>query len=581
MTVKLADLSLLAKPLKMTIPDLGDLFVDLHGGFQDWLAAGLDKGRWTDGDDLICAILAEQARTAEAEDTPTTAAEIVVELEPTQLEAAAGAFLVMSGLALRPKWVRREGGGRRLRARKRREDETYDMAAREGEPERDRLFRIARDWREDCRLRDAELTAMALGPHHDELVEAARRADEFDRLTRAAGLAADTYRTAFETAKGIDASAVLAAQAALKGFDFAGAAAAQKALRGFDVSGLSAAQKAFQAVDVSSLLGMQRHFADVTRAMSIGAEIARLTQVNRPAYDALSQVLAEQTRSIQAAMALTRGPELGAAAQALTTLTGPRGYFEDLRKHLHIVNPAAGLAALAAAQVTAWPPTELRDALANVTALRPGFQMTAALGLTATAPRGVAADVLRLYEVEPDPATPVFAAAVRTAHAADVTEPPDDQVAQLWATIHDLQAQVACEKDPVRRHGLYDIIMMIGMFLGLLLAGAGVYEAHAARLADQTDREQQAAFEREMRQAQAEARSEVAERYRTGRYVATDGPLRTEPYAYGPVLQVVYAGQLAVAKDQRDGWVLVEVFSYAPEQSVVGWLPARRLRVSR
>ena len=41
-----------------------------------------------------------------------------------------------------------------------------------------------------------------------------------------------------------------------------------------------------------------------------------------------------------------------------------------------------------------------------------------------------------------------------------------------------------------------------------------------------------------------------------------------------PLQRVGGAGQLAVAKDQRDGWVLVEVFSYAPEQSVVGWLPA-------
>ena len=38
MTMKLTDLSLLAMPLEMTTPDLGDLFIDLHGAFQGWLA---------------------------------------------------------------------------------------------------------------------------------------------------------------------------------------------------------------------------------------------------------------------------------------------------------------------------------------------------------------------------------------------------------------------------------------------------------------------------------------------------------------------------------------------------------------
>ena len=421
---------------------------------------------------------------------------------------------------------------------------------------------------------------MALGPHHDELLDAVRRADDFDRLSRAAGLS-DPYRTAVDAATrrpAIDASTVSAAQAALTGVDVAGVTAAQKALQGIDIGGLTAAQKAFQRVDISGLLAAQRSIADLSGAVSVGAELARLTRANRPAYDAVSQILAEQTRSIQAALAVTRGPELSAAAQALTALTAPRTYFDDLRKHLHLANPAAGLAVLAAVQTTAWPHLEIRDALAQFTALRPGYQMTAALGLTAAAPRGVAADLLRLYDRAPDPATPVFAAAVRTVHAADA-EPRDGQVDELRAMIRDLQVEVARETDPVRRHGLYDIVMMMGMFLGLLLAGAGVYEAHLSRVGDEADRREQAVFQAETRQAQAEARAEAAERYRAARYVATDGPLRTEPHAKGPVLQIVYAGQLAVAKEQRDGWVLVEVFSYALEQSVTGWLPARRLKV--
>lgn len=323
----------------------------------------------------------------------------------------------------------------------------------------------------------------------------------------------------------------------------------------------------------------QKILADVGlgRAASIGAEISRLTALNPPAFDFVTQMVADQTRWIQRALEATRISGLSPVTQAFGAVGGARSYLEDLRRVLHVPNPAVGLVALATAEFAARQRFD-RSVMDQVAALRPGYQMSAVLGFSGSVQRGVAADILRRYNDIPNPATPVFTAALRTAHVADASEAGADQIEELWATIHELRALVRTEKDPVRRYSLLEIMSFIGMLLSLLLSGAALYGDYQSRLADEADHEQQVQFEAEMRQERAEARAEAAERFRSTRYIANDGPLRREPGARAPVLQIVYAGQMAVAKDQRDGWVLVEVFSYAPEQSVVGWIPSRRLR---
>jgi hypothetical protein len=574
------NLSELTKPLAVATPAIGEVFIAVHGGFKDWLVKGVDHGRWTDGLAMTRAILIEQARTLD--DAPLTP-DLVAALDDDQLEVFAAALLAAGGGAFQPGWIRREGARRRLRARRRRDDEAYDMSAREGETGSMRLHRLARDLGEDLKLRDAEITAQILGPNHAELSAVARHLNEVNRLAHQTNLA-DINRTGSEIAKAsaifdaLMASTTRAAVLATRGADLT---AAQKAIQTHAVSGVLAAAKAFQTIDISAKVAAQGMLGVIGsgRTNSISVEVERLLASNRAAFETMNQVLGEQSRTIQAALAVLRGPDWSSTAKAFSAIALPRTYFEELRRGLHVPNPAAGMAVLAAMQSTASPLIERHEVMAQVVALRPGYQMTAALGLTGTAPRGVAADVLRAYETEPGPARPVFGAAVRTAHFADVAEARSDQIEDLWATIRELQAQVRTEKDPARRFSLLEIINFIIAITALLITAIAAYGDHLGRVADQTDRGAQARVQDEQRRDQAAARAEAADRYRTTRYVATDGPLRTEPHAQGPILQFVYSGQLAIAKDQRDGWVRVEVFSYASEQPVVGWLPARRLKV--
>lgn len=220
------------------------------------------------------------------------------------------------------------------------------------------------------------------------------------------------------------------------------------------------------------------------------------------------------------------------------------------------------------------------EAISRIGILRPGYQMTAAMGLARTVSRGIAVEALRAYDEDLGDGSPVFATAVQAVRSADAEDITGDAITALMQTVQHLQVQILKERDPVRRVGLLEICGFIATIIALLLTIASYVGDEAGRRAEEKDRVAQAAFEADVRQEWADARAETMERYRTVRYIGSDGPLRTEPHARAPAMQTVFAGQMAIAKNMRDGWVLVEVFSYAPEQSVTGWVPARRLRVN-
>jgi hypothetical protein len=586
--------TLIVSPVKVTAPALGDFHVDVHhGDFHTWLAKGFDRKRWPDGGVLMRSILREQAK--DASDAPLDA-DVVDGLDGDQLEEAAAAFLTATGMALRPRWIRRSGTGSRVRARRRREDDAYDMAAREGEDERARLHRIVLDRLEDHRLEAAEMKAMIYGPHFEETVSAIKRTEELFGGRYATHLS--EYQRAADSIRSLaDAAGISAGRNALDHLN--AATKGMKAALGFDPRTLSEAQNAVQKFDPAGLLGLEKNLASagLHGADAISRQLLGLTQTNQSALDAASRLLAEQSESIKAALGVVRGPELSDVMKAtLGGLDTPRDYFEQLRRQFHVPNPAAGLAALAGVDASAAGLSTLRDAVGGVTALRPGYHLTAALGLSETAPRGVVADILRHYDEEPDPKAPVFATAVRASRVADAAdndnaegegatvESLQAQVRELQAQVRELQEEVLKERDPVRRWGLGEnllaacaIISMVGAIWGAAISTLGFIQDREARLAADTDRAEAARFEADIRRGMAAARQEVEERYRT-RYIATDGPLRAEPGAQGRMIQYVYAGSMVLVKEQRDRWVLVEVFNYAHEHLVTGWLPVRRLR---
>lgn len=581
MAISIDSLLEMTKPVVLATPDLGELTVDIHGELQDWLTKGLDAGRWSEGRALVRDIVAEQVRTP---DDQSVEPGVITRLDDAALDDLAAALFFKMGGALRPRWVERKRVGRRRRARKRRDDEAYDLTRREDETECDRLHRVARDWRDDRRLRDEEFTSMSLGPNYEELIAATRRASELDTWSRAAGLleSRHTYLDAIKVSQALDPAVTNVAASVARMLDPHLLGAARTTLRDYGSVSLIVERDLFR-----DHMAAHRTFVEMAmpQALTISQEIDRLTRQNQPIYNALSDELADRARTLHAALGLEHR---GAGVDFAAKLGQPKRYFDELQRHLHVDRPAAGLAGLAAASGV----LELRDVMGEVAALRPGYQLAAAVGFASAGARGVVADLLRHYEIEPSGDAPVFAAALQTTHTADGPIGDAEQIDALWARVLDLEAEVRENPDPLARQGRLEIIMVICTIIGTLMGAAALGVGAAAlgvqvadfraseadRQSDALNDKRRAAFETQVLQEQARTRAEATERDRAMRFIASDGPVRAEPHAQGAIVQHVYAGQMARAKDQRDGWVLVEVFSYAPEVSVIGWLPARRLR---
>lgn len=612
------DLADLMQPLVLNVPDVGDFALEVHGDLADWLAAGAEKRAWATGRALVHDLLASRARDPETlarpGDTPW-------ELTDEAADSVAAAVLSGASFALRPRWIELKRKGKDVRARRRKASEAYDMTPRDGETAAAQLLRISNDLAHDVRLEASGRLTEALGPNHEYIMDALDRANEIQAAVKAAGvldhLAVDTPTaqalaavhdtTTGRLARGLDGttfSAVRAAAAvidrsslnlaaraaagltpsaiaAAHGLELGAVLAARNAALGLDVSGMTAARKAALGISASSLSGIASGLADlkIMKTYALGSDFTRFARANLPACEMINESILAQSRALRAAIGVGSVLDLGLASTLGTWSENRNAYLSDLHQHMRVTRPMTVLANLAAGGI-ALEMASLAETIAQVGILRPGYQMTAAAGLAGTVARGVAIEALWAYDDDADDDAPVFATAVRTARAADSETVTGEAIAVLMETVRGLQVQILRERDPVRRVGMLEIANFIAVMIALLIAIASYVGDESGRRSEDHDRAAQAKFEAEVRRERAEARSEVMERYRTIRYIGADGPLRTEPHAKGLVMQTVFAGQMAVAKDMRDGWVLVEVFSYAPEQSVTGWLPARRLRMT-
>ena len=613
------DLADLVQPLVLNVPGFGDFELEVHGDLREWLAAGADRKAWAAGRDLVRDLLVSRAKGSE---TLATSGGSPWELTDEAAESVAEAVLSGASFALRPRWIELKRTGKDVRARRRKASEAYDMTRRGDETATAQLLRLSNDLADDAQLEASGRVIEALGPNYGHIMDAVARADQIQAAVKAAGaldyltadtptaraLAAARDTTVGRLARGIEGSAFSAARAAAAGIDssslsLAARAAAgltpsaiaaaqglklgamsavRNAALGLDVTGLTAAHKAALGIGASSLGGLASGLADleIMKTYALGSDVARLARANLPAYEAFNETILAQSRVLRAAIGARSAADLGLASTLGAWSETQGAYLSDLHQHMRVTRPMLGLVADLASGGLASHMASFAETIAQTGILRPGYQMTAAAGLAGAVSRGVAAETLWAYDDDADVDAPVFSTAVRTARAADSETVTAETITVLMETVQDLQLLILRERDPVRRVGLLEIASFIAVMIALLISIASYMGDEAGRRAEDRDRAAQANFEAEVRQERAEARSEAMERYRTVRYIGSDGPLRTEPHAKGPVMQTVFTGQMAVAKDMRDGWVLVEVFSYAPEQSVTGWLPARRLRVT-
>ena len=82
----------------------------------------------------------------------------------------------------------------------------------------------------------------------------------------------------------------------------------------------------------------------------------------------------------------------------------------------------------------------------------------------------------------------------------------------------------------------------------------------------------------EIRVAADDAARRDGDRERHIRYIDRPAPLRVEPDAHAHLVRTVYPDQLLRVRDTRGSWAYVDVYDYASDQPISGWISRARLR---
>ena len=541
-------------PVRFMCPGLGDLVVEpVTSAFKDWARAGKAQGRWPDGAAMARDLLTTLARTAADEALSSGEVE---GLALEHLDAAGDAFLDASGSMLKPTLI--ATSQHRGRFRKRKGDEAYDIAPREGEAGSERLRRVVFDWLRDLADRDsgfADLVAPA-GSRLDGLIAAST---SFGRL-------AEQHQRLFPDYSRISGLGRLG-----------------QSLRAIGV-GLDPKPSAFTAIAQGlATPEWMKATAGIGRFASImGPEHAVLRGLTPPGrgMTAVADSIARATRiagilppqpgwanQLDFMKSVNRGFNLGLSLAAITAMTS-------------VQTPGVGFV-----------PRGLSEAMA----VAPGFQLTAGLGLVGRVGRGVAADILHHYEDGGDEdAAPsaVFVTARDGARGLDDGGLSAEQVDEIISAVRDqISTELARERDPVRRLGLMEILLFILTFVGTASGVFGAYVGYEslvvgqeslalaqaqtkappdpARLGPKLDQ-----LHKDLRADKAQARGADE----AARYVHRDTPLRADPDGSGLLLRMVYFDQTLRVIDERGAWVKVEVYDYHAGAVTRGWMSRRRLR---
>lgn len=552
-------------------PRLGPVKVEAFSGdFTAWAGKGVEQNAWPDGRAFVRDLLATHARAEP--DAPPLGAETAASLTDDELDEAADLFLAATGVYFRPKYIA-SGEGRRLKVRKRREGEEFDMAAADGEMGADRLLRVVRAWLQDRAIFQSlinERTGITsdLLRRHEEALGITRILEQQRKFAALAGLTATSRALQSPSYKGI--AELLAPSKTL--------AESISHLTRSPAAGVIADLNAQQA-RMREIVGFKPPAAlQVLNQLglypNIGAELAsRLGVANE---------LSRATRGLSdrlGAAGVIRSLGLGVLADQAAFATSASRYF-DLRI------PATTLAAIGALQGG----SGLAEAIRGQSMFPPGFQMAAALGLEARAARGLVADVLHHYGDEARD-TPVFAGALESTAIVDAEVMSEDEAVSFLQRIAGmLLALIRNERDIIVRAGMIAV-------LGLVIGVVGNYvDIRALQVAERSlevaeeslriaqaqptnidlaavIRESQAT--REAFEAERRERADGRERIR---YVHDRTPLRAEPHAQGMLIRSVYPDQLIRVVDEKGDWLQVEVFDYHSDSATRGWISRRRVR---
>lgn len=544
------DLAALGLPPKITVDGLGAVQVDvISGAFGQWVDAWVRQPRGDSG------ALVRELVVAHA----TTAAEPPSRLDQTRLDAltaaevdqAAAAILEATAWHFRPKYIS-SGTGAQRKVRKRGAQEPYDLSAREGETDADRLLRVLSDWRQDRRDLNWLLSApsrtatAALLQTHGPQSPFQRIIDQQKAINHvlATDIGSSILRTPTLHLAIADAARRQQEQILRLG-------SADHVLAGSRAQ----AHSLFEAIKASNM----SNIAALTRYPDIGASLAKLT-IGPSILDATTREaltsLSSRLRPFDVAWA--RQPE----------------WLRLANRQFDLRIPGATLAAIAALN-----PAVAGLNVQRLTAFPIGFQLAAGLGLREAAPQGAVADLLQFYDELPSDEAPAFEATLETAILIDEAEDAVRILEHLERFLAWAIAAALNEVDILKRQGYVGLIVLACTLFGAWndltdeaatkAQMAGV-EQRVVKLGDEIT-----ALRREV----LDQRHDRADERRFIRYVHQRAPLRAEPHGKAAVIRYVYSDQELRLIDERADWVLVEAYDHHANGAVTGWISRSRLRI--
>lgn len=202
-----------------------------------------------------------------------------------------------------------------------------------------------------------------------------------------------------------------------------------------------------------------------------------------------------------------------------------------------------------------------------------GFGTLAAIGIEGIGPAGAISDLLAAYgRLDRSPTFDAVAAASEVFDATDDVAAIAEAIEKAWQRIA-TQLAATPKTDRVTVQGLIAFAsLLVALWSGIVAQLA--YNASA----DAPTKVQMEQVRTEVRSAADNAERRDGDRERHIRYIDRPAPLRVAPDAHAHLLRTVYPDQLLRVRDTRGSWAYVDVYDYASDQPISGWVSRARLR---
>lgn len=567
------DITKLVQPITFEAPPLGVISVPMRTvGFLSWFEKARANGRWQDGGTFVRTMLGEQARLGDQEGS-VLGTDDVDRLTEAELEAIATNAFTHAQPALTVPGVTRSG------------TDDADRTAAE------RLLEITTayaDWHEEKRaaatreLRDRYETLTSLpgvrafeSPGLKAALALTERSSALTRLTVSPEFEnVRRHLSSIDRVLGLDTQKHLASSALAGRID------------GIARHAVGPAFGRPSAIDTALSLA-----SSGVLASSLASRVGDIPKGALGLFTDEPSGMAEAIRRATSPYAALGSSSIGDALQARSAfVTEIAGMEEKVRQAGSVFGAFPGLktamearsllgldlskplaSALAGSRRFSALADDDRFSLLKMSGR--GFGTLAAIGVEGMGPAGAISDLLGAYGRLDRP--PTFDSVAAASEIFDAT----DDVGVIAEAIENALQRVATQLAATPKSDRVTVQGLIA-FAALLVAvwssvlGQLAYDASA----DAPNKVQIEQVRSEIRSVADDARRRDDDHDRHIRFIDRPALLRVGPDAHADLLRTVYPDQLLRVRDTRGSWAYVDVYDYASDQPISGWVSRARLR---